>query len=560
MSSLSAEVPAEKRIRRIHAHLIIQDENAALEEARLAIKEHPEKKAVHKVYIKALAKSELIREAIRSYRSFSSEDPELLEEICWSILEKGLKSPQYAIRVQALIGAYFANDRKSVQILCKMMDDENAILRSIAVQLSSLYKDRVLQKKIQKLFHEEKNWMVRSQLITALGKMQISEEKGSLENVLEKNSSSFEEKQLAVQSLVLMHEDIDEEKLIFLSKSSKAEMRFLACKLAERFEKLSAKKAILPLIQDTNPQVQIAAIQALSWVFRFDIDAKKALLYLEDSLKSLNPEVAVTAAWATALIDEKKGWQELEKLLFSPSIKKRRLAAAALPVLGEKGATTAKNMLEKSFDPYVRLHFALALISQRKELDLAKNILHEFFVKKIDKWEFGEYKNLPFPVFRESEVNYLPHIPNYPDLVDATSQLQLLSYLAILQDKRADSLMKTFLERKAWGISGLASSLLMKEGDEDTLEVIGHLLDSQEPSIKIQAALILAFLGKDERAKSVLEKAYFTEAHQYKRHILEALGKVSDASSSAFFLEALEEPFDLIRLSAASSLIQALKR
>ncbi len=551
--------PFAQSIRKIHAYFIIDDPLAAKKEIESALAIYPEKTALKDLYVTALARLGDTKKALEEYRLLPSQNDALLEEIAWSELEKAHRSSQYAIRLHAMIGAYFANDRKSVALLLQGMDDSNAILRSIAIQLASNYKDGALKKKIQRKLHQESNWLVRSELIKAIGKMQIQQEAKYLQELLENPRTTFEEKHLAIQSLVQLYEGVDKKQIQQLSQSPKVELRLLACALCEYWEKKEGKKEILSLLQDPKAKVRIAAIKALVYVWK-DLSKKEADDCIQPLLEDVHPAVAITACWALSLFDSPSGLDHLEEALLSSSKDRRRFASAAIQSLGAKGVVLAKKYIDQTFDPYVKVHLAAALIGQREEVPKAADALYSFFMKKTELWDYGSCSHLPFSMFHASKAPYIPQVANYPDVLDSIAQLKLLSFLAAVQDPRAKEAMQAFLQKKAWGISSFAASLLLKEEGETANALIQDLLDSNEDALQLQAAMVLAFIGKEKRGKDVLKKAYFAQTHERKKQILDALGQVMKKQEAPFFLEALEEPFAILRVSAASALLRALQR
>ncbi|MEM8629530.1 MAG: HEAT repeat domain-containing protein [Chlamydiota bacterium] len=547
-------------LRKIHAHWMIEDCKAATIVAKEAFDLFPENKEIHETYIICLAKSHAIDDAIASYALLEEESPPVLEEIAWGILEKGQTSSQYAIRLQALHAAYFAQDRRSVKSLLHTMEDENAILRSIAIQLASRYRDESLKRAVQGLLYQEQNWLVRSELIQAAGKMQLKRVSPYLENLLDSERATFEEKELAMRALVSMYEDMDGEKIARFANSPKALIRQLACKVAQRLEKEEVRDAILPLLTDERSEVRIAALQALTWVFAKAMSNEERSCALAKPLQDLDPAVAITAAWAATLMGQKKGLERLEEALISSSQNKRRLASGAIAALGDRASTLAEKYLASSFDPYVRVHLALALLGQRRASLQVRDTLYEFLMEKTTLLQYGPYKGTPFTLFQPSDVPYVPQIPNYPLVIDECAQLQLLSFLAILQDSRAPFAMQKFLCKSSWGISAMASSLLLQEGNEESLDLIRMLLDQDNVTVRLQAAIVLAYLGKEQQGIDVLQSSYQDANRHNKQKILEALSQIATRKDASFFLHALEEPLESLRILAASGLIQCLKR
>jgi len=104
----------------------------------------------------------------------------------------------------------------------------------------------------------------------------------------------------------------------------------------------------------------------------------------------------------------------------------------------------------------------------------------------------------------------------------------------------------------------VAAATLIQEGDDTSMDIVRELL--QDPDIRLQACFVLAMVGKDPAALSVLREAYPTADHERKLHILEAMGHVGGVESFHFFLSAFSEPFPILRIAAASALIQSIHR
>jgi HEAT repeat protein len=75
---------------------------------------------------------------------------------------------------------------------------------------------------------------------------------------------------------------------------------------------------------------------------------------------------------------------------------------------------------------------------------------------------------------------------------------------------------------------------------------------------RFQAALILAGLGGDPSAIKILQSAYPKVDREMKMHILEAIANIGDQSSIPFLISVLDEPFQILRVVAASALIKCI--
>ena len=128
-----------------------------------------------------------------------------------------------------------------------------------------------------------------------------------------------------------------------------------------------------------------------------------------------------------------------------------------------------------------------------------------------------------------------------------------------VQYPKALQLTKDFLQKKDWNLTA-AAAVLLQEGDEKAGELVSSLLDDSDEKVRMQAALVLGLMYRDPIAVDVLQKVYPNADQRIKIIILEALAQIGDASSIPFLLEILKEPFQTLRIVAASALIQCLYR
>ncbi len=175
-------------------------------------------------------------------------------------------------------------------------------------------------------------------------------------------------------------------------------------------------------------------------------------------------------------------------------------------------------------------------------------------------WMMDNRPNPLFQILAPSQVRHVDQIPNYPEAMDQMTRLNLVSQLVLVEDPRALEALKVFLKRKSWGLTGVAAGLLLQEGDETAMEVVRTLLDDKDPDIRLQACLVLAMFGRDESIVRDLQGAYAGADHDKKLHILEALGRIGSKESYSFLVSVLREPFPILRIAAASSLIQSIHK
>lgn len=562
MGSLSVD----EGIRRIQAHLLIDDSTSALQEAEKLSQLYPDSNEASAALIEALASSGMQERALSEWNRLSLRNPnllgnrQLLEEISWGVLKKEIASTQYAVRLAALIGSYLTRDVRAIPVLLKMMRDSNAMIRSVAVQMASAYKDAPLKDEIERMMTQEKVWIVRMEVIRAAGLLRMQKIAPKLQVLIQSDKTMIEERHAAIEALIHISDWMEPEEITRLSKSSRAGLRHFACAIATHFEVEDVKTEILALLGDTHPDVRVAALNALGLFYRKLMSPKEIQELLKPRLEETHPQVAVTAAWVAMLIDPAVGGPVLQKWMEDPIADNRRFAAAALAATGGRGVDLAVEMLSKSADPYVRTNVALGLIGQRREVKASCDCIYDFLTTEKRMWMWDNRMNPLFRTLGPSQVRHIDQIPNYPEAIDQMTRLTLVSLLAMVEDPRAIDALKSFLKLKKWNITGVAAATLLQEGDETCLEIVRQLLEDSDPQVKLQACLVLGLYGKDETVLKELQGAYAGSDFEMKLHILEALGSVGSAESFGFLVGVLKEPFPLLRVASAAALIQGINR
>jgi HEAT repeat protein len=313
------------------------------------------------------------------------------------------------------------------------------------------------------------------------------------------------------------------------------------------------------LLSDDSPDVRISAMTTLGLLRIDTLEEKPTLSYIRKNLESNNSSIAITAGWLGVVLGYEEGRLILKKWIEQDLPEPKRLAAAAIAATGVLGSQLALEQLQKEKDLYAKVNLAIGLIGLRKEVSLAAEVLFEAISRTGQPlWMWNEEKGSLFRSLAPSTVGYIEQIPRYPQVVDQLTRLEILSYLSIIKHPKALEAVKGFLRHQDWGVTGAAASTLLEEGGEDALQLVEQLLTDPEEKVRIQAALILAMLGNDPKSTKVLMQSYTKADRDMKIHILEALGHIKDPVIAPFLLEVLKEPFQSIRVVAASALIQYL--
>lgn len=561
-SAIASPTPDESITARIHNHLLINDSATACDEARLGLQQHPSNPELCEAYITALARAGREKEMMEAWKHYTTLNPdcyknrEILENIAWGIITQASNSSSPLIRIMASLGAFFGQDAKGVDILHKHLNDHSSYIRNVAVQLSCQMRDAKLCDAVMLLFRNEKDWEVRLGAIKAVGKMQITVAKPDLVTIVASPRSSAEEKSAAIQSLVFLLETANRQEIAQMASSDRAGLRLLACEVVEHCDLQQDLDLIYPLLYDNCSEVRAAALQVFGILRVQNIQNHHMADIAESLLNDPDPTVAITASWALTLNNPQSAQRSFERWLNHKTSDIRILASAALGACGKYGMPYILKVFRETSDPYVRMNLAIALIGLRISGPEACNALYIGLTTEKKRWMWQEDK--VFHALAPSNITYTSGGDQQPDAVDQMTRLDVLSLLAIMEDSKALPALTDFLEQKTWGISGLASALLLTEGDEASIDLVKSLLNHPTQKVRIQAALILALWGRDESSIAVLQQSYVGADRDLKERILESIGRVGSASSIPFLVDKMQEPFQVLRIIAACALLQCL--
>lgn len=560
---LSARVCNDEELsKRVNAHMVIGDFASACNEAFVGLQSYPNSKNLWQSYLRALAKAGDEKILMANWRLFikkfleESNNREILECLAWAVIENGTASASPSIRAISLLGAYFSQDAKGVVLLRKGLSDNNSYLRGAALKLTATMPDASLQDEVLRLFKTESVWNVRLEAIKAIGQLSLEVSRDELTKIIAQQNTSAEEKAAAIEALVAMSDEIERTQIEHLMHSDRAGLRLLACELIAHFEQNQDVDLLLPLLRDPHAEVRAKALEVLGQMRVKSIGGVSITELAEQYLGDSDAMVGVMAAWVMTLNDPQQGLVAFVPFLHHACREVRHTAAAALAATGKYGVPLALKTFNTSPDPYVRMNLAIGLIGQRQQTMQACECLYEALSQQKERWMWEE--DGFFRVLTPSTVKHDDAIPNYPEAINQLVRLNILEMLAIVHYPKTQQAVKGFLQERSWGLSGMASALLLTEGDENAVDLVKGLLQDNEQKVKIQAALILALWGKGEEAIGVLQAAYPSADKELKGQILEGVGRVGSASSLPFLAEKLQEPYQTLRIIAAAALLECL--
>ena len=552
-------VSERESVQRIHSHLLIRDYPSALKECALAERLYPDSVEVKKARVRALAENGKDDEALLEWKKLGvlDEDPELLETLAWGVLNRLERSPHFMVNTATLMSAYYTDDVRAVEMLLGQLCSSSAIMRAMAAQLSTRYRDPVLIGRLTEMLAKERVWFVRLEVIKALGVMEVKEVKKPLQELIIRSRVTVEEKGAAIAALVMMYDTIGSEELYQLIRSKRAALRHLACQVVAHLNLAEESLSIEKLLDDPTPEVRIAALNAL-YCLGLQSVSSRGLSKIADLLEDPHPSVALTAAWTASRFAPESAIAVVRKWVYSTDDASRRLAAYVLGRIGKVGVYLAHEVMRISPDPFVKANLALGGVGQGGNPEKLGDSLYAFLALRQGKLMWDGSSNPFFQLVAPSKVSHVPQVPKYPTMVDQLTRLEILGMLFALKHPHAEDAVKELLREETLGVTYAASNTLLEEGGEGTLDALRGLLETPEETVRIQAALVLALGGGEPEAIAVLEEAYGEVDQEMKMNILGALGYIGDKRSIPFLVELLEEPYQVLKGVAASALIQCV--
>ncbi|NGX58306.1 MAG: hypothetical protein K940chlam3_01211 [Chlamydiae bacterium] len=544
-------------LRRVQSHLLIHDMPSAYQEVSQGTAQYPSSKILQEKEIEVLALMGREKKMLSHWKKYSENYPGaysetlLLEAMGWGVINKGFSTASPLTRAIALIAANLSRSAKGVDLLVKGTKDPNAAVRAIALELCMENRDARLQDRVLECILHETSWGARMAAMKAAGGMKLKAAQVPLRNIIESSKTSDEEKAIAVKSLVMILEEPSREDIWRLVQSQRKGLRLLACEIVAVLRRREDVDLIFPLLSDHSLTIRKAALQVLG-ILR----VSEANHLINPMTKDPNSEVAMIASWALMLNQDPNGQLTMRKWLSHDSQEIRCFAAICLRVAGKYGNPLLQQTFYTSQDPYVRLNCAMGLIGQRVDCDEACEGIYRELTRNDDRWmwkEEGIFRGVAPSLHR-----HRPDIPQFPEVANQLVRLELLQLLAFLHYPHTQRALKTFLQERTLGITGVVVALMLSEGEEESLDLIRSLLNDSDPRVRAQAALILAIWGREEKVIKQLEQIYTTTDRSVKEKVLEGMGRIGSNHSIPFLVDRLSEPHQHLRMIAAAGIIQCV--
>ena len=543
----------------VESHIIMRDFQTALDLCQKGLEEDGGNTKLQKLHVQVLANMDLDVEAFACWKTYFLDkdltDYELIETLGWSVLSASSKKRSLQLHATLLSGAFVIDDIRAVKMLVEHLESPNGFIRAMALQLSIRYPDEVVIEKIREMVAKERVWFVKLEAIKALGMMQVEGSRACLRKIITEDKTLDEEKEAAVIALVSSYGDMSCDEIARLLHSKRMGLRCLGCNIIGFTDKQASLPGLYSLIQDTSPQVRVAALNNLYLLGISSLSCER-MEKVAKLCDDAHPHVSIIASWVLAPYCMEKSIAKLQFWLQSSKQNVRSMSAYFLAKIGKKAKKEVVLALKNTLDPFVRLNMALGMLGSEIDNRLALDEI-AFFLKNNKRKVMR--LTAPFSLCSlvvSSKVRHTPEVPRYPNMVDNMARLELLNILASLQYEGAKDSIKSFLNNNMLGISYTAANLLIGIEGQRALDIIRDFLEDDDKDLRLQAAIVLCVNGERGEVLEILEGLFHEVDRNRQVEILQAIGSVGAKESIPFLLTLLDEPYATIRLLSSAAMIR----
>jgi HEAT repeat protein len=552
---------------KIDAHLLIGDAEGALQLIQQSLHALPPSAALYASAVQAAALADRERDMIAAWQRYAAAFPPeasahnlLHEQMAWCILNRAAHSPSTIVRLCGLMAAAWSHEARSVDLLLQGCGDENSDIRAMTVKLMASFRDAPLSTAIIGLLKSERIRKVRIEALKTAGAMKIASSRSLLLGVVGDERYTMEEIAAATAGLIHLLETVGNDELRFLATSKRAALRQLACHVGGMVHHEEAPRLLLPLCKDSSADVRAAALHTLGLLLPSAHGDLQVEIIAAAELGADDPHanVAIAATWLLTIGNRLTNEQRWTRWLQHKRREVSLQAAAALATTGRAGIAFLKEQFIQASDPLVKLNLALGMIRQQVDVEIACAAVHQ--VLTGESMRLMQHEGTPFKGIWPAALSSKGDGLENGDTENVFVRLELLNMMAVVHSPLAQPALEAFLLQPNRSINSLACAMLLTEGDDDALQLVGNLLNHHDNRIRCEAAIILALWGRDERVVGILEEQFSSADRDQRERILEGLGRVALRSSIPFLLDKLSLPQPTLRVIAAASLLQCLNR
>jgi HEAT repeat protein len=478
----------------------------------------------------------------------------VLEEVAWASLQEGCRQGTLSQRVGALLGQMVTRDTRALPALHAALEDASPVMRAIAAQLVTLCWDAETSIRLEKRLQIEQQPDVRKALIRALGQCGTP---FSLQTLLEAVEKTDPQEQLAALESVSNHlGEVPVQIVETCLRHPRSGMRALGAHLALHLKKPVALNALINLMKDPQAAVRSAAWQSLASLNPGPMGWKKLIPFWEKIREERDPSIAAVAAGLALRHAPEQATPYLLEAIFGDHRKRGLQALQGVLKSGPAGLKILQDVAATHPDRLMRMNACVGCLAHRHQLShhLAQ-LLEE--LQQLDE-RIMPLRSAGLATIGPSEIGHVPGVANLPEAMDLMARLRLSHLIRAVGGPLPTEQLARWLDETRWSLSAASAQMLLSEGDAQAAQMVKNILDHANPKVRLQAALVLAIVGKDEEALEHLVQAAQTGDMEIELQVMDAAGSLGSRVFLPFLSKKLADPSPQIRQVAASSLLQIL--
>ncbi len=479
-----------------------------------------------------------------------------LETVCWAIIKNSSQSYHPKLRAESLLAISLLSDANDIPLLIRLLYDPHPSVQELALHLAQHYLDEPIQEAARDLA-QNGTTNVRLAAAALLTKQKVRPASPLLEEMLDDDSFSQKDRSRLIANLASLQKELD---LSWLERSvtdSQAEIRALACCRVQREPSKRAVEALLPLLEDKSSLVLEYALETFGlWQHLVPEESLRLQKAYRILLDSASIKLQSLAAWALFISngEDVEAWFK-EMILNKPSLQSH-IVCSHLVRCGTKGLSLAKTVLNESQDPIIKINLAAYLLSHRSEVHLASKALCKALQETF--YLLGESGESFFSWVSKTEISHTPLVPRLPESHDLLIRLQLLALQCYSGEPISKSHLETMLKERSWGVPIAAAGFIFQELSPSLEEVLSPLLEEEEETIRIQAALLLAVFAQSEKAATILWDQFEKASKEGKETLMLGFASLSFEKTKDRLTPLLFDASPSLRTRAAGALLASI--
>jgi len=557
---LTLNVHSQDFSRRIECWLMLDQFERAWEDVTLWVDKEPESAAAKSYRVIIAAKRADYAHLSNFWREFEQLQPEpsewehTLEEMAWAVLYTASRSDSVQQRVMSLIGQAMTHDVRALPTLRKALYDPAPFVRSLAAKALPFCCDLEASKELEQVAEREPLPDIKAELLQALGRCGAPSSHSLLLRYIHGKEAQLQV--AALSGLANQRGSIDSSLVMLCLKHPRVAMRSLGCQIASYLPLGVAWQQLCSMTSDPHLKARRMAWMSMQSLRLPPASFKLLRPCWDSAVKSLDASTLIQACVVGMRAWPDESLQILRDYCSSGDQWIRLQAITALSRSGPIALSALKEIARSHSDRYMRINALLALLAFRCDIAQVGTQLQQE-LDSLDQRVMSIDGGCLLAI-APSEVRHHPGISNYPEAVDLMTRLRMMHVLRCAGIDPDYHTLIRWLGDARWGLSAAAAQFMLSEGNSDAVAVVQGLLSHPDEHIRLEAALVVASVGRDEAALPVLKQMLSTADPQQKERIIEAAASLGAQELLPDLMAFLVDQSPMMRVSAASAILQIL--